>query len=447
MDVRTKKMFGSSKMKPLKNSTKHMSMLDLKDLSRTLLDVSNHKKDYSKAEGISSEPLLKPCLRAVSCYNGENEEKTAPRNNPSAKTVIFHKVIIREYERTLGDNPSVRRGPAISIGWRYVPDAIVIDLDEYETTRPPRRSKNEIIVPETVRMSMLKEYEFTTREIMAATKEVNITRKQRIQTARSTESTERAHFLLEKAGRKIKHVFGNKKHKKQEAKLWNNAIHSAMQKAHSTNDLQALSSPAHHQQHQYHSKHKSIKDESHHNDGIHSEEFTSFTEPDFGVNEDEYEFGHVDDDLSSTCSSRSSLDGGEDGDNEEENVVVSEKTNHFGSKRILSTLDFASLNQQAQLAQLAEESKINGNNKNNNDSISSLTGSLGSVPEITTNNCNDPELELEQHQVPQDQQAHLLIKQGQTVVVGGDGGLLLVPDMEATSEDDDDEWGMAGDFF
>mmetsp|Transcript_1707 Transcript_1707/g.2720 ORF Transcript_1707/g.2720 Transcript_1707/m.2720 type:complete len:387 (+) Transcript_1707:150-1310(+) len=380
---------------PLKQTTKHMSMLDLQDLSQALLDLSNHNKCH--IHPASKQATLKPCLRIPK--TDEEEKSSEPR--PS-KIVIFHKVVIREYERTLGDNPSVRRGPAISIGWRHASECIILDLEEYESTRPPRRSKIEIIVPERVRYDLLKEYGFTSRDIMAATKEINITRKKRAQTAHSTEKTERAHFVLEKAGRKLKKAFGNKT-KKQEAKLWNDAVHSMMQKAHSTNDLQALSEAGLEKE----NKEQECKED----DGTHSEEFTTRTIPDFGSDASDHE--ENDNDGSSSSLSLDATD-----EDDEANVVVSEKFNHFGSKRICSALDLASMDE---------------NDKKN--SAGSLTSLLGSVPESDTDGDNGVD---EPQQQPLQQQGHVMMKSSSM----GEG---LLPDMEATSEEDD-EWA-SGEFF
>jgi hypothetical protein len=69
-------------------------------------------------------PEIKSGDQCVSVTNGMNSIKTR-------SIVTFDCVLVREYERTVGDNPSCRHGPPISIGWSYLPETIH-HIDEYE---------------------------------------------------------------------------------------------------------------------------------------------------------------------------------------------------------------------------------------------------------------------------------------------------------------------------
>jgi hypothetical protein len=57
------------------------------------------------------------------------------------KTVRFARVEIREHPRILGDNPSVKRGPALSLGWFNdgTGREYSCDIDTYEAIRAPLR--------------------------------------------------------------------------------------------------------------------------------------------------------------------------------------------------------------------------------------------------------------------------------------------------------------------
>lgn len=79
------------------------------------------------------------------------------RNSPSVTTTLtssrpcrqrqdsvgFSSVIIREYDQTIGDNPSVSYGPPISLDWEYT-QLECVTLEHYEAHRPPRRTMRQM---------------------------------------------------------------------------------------------------------------------------------------------------------------------------------------------------------------------------------------------------------------------------------------------------------------
>lgn len=73
-------------------------------------------------------------------------------------TITFDRVNIREYERVLGDNPSVTSGPPLSIGWRYSPSTLDISIDDYEENKGSPRSSSEYLVPKSIRVATLEEH-------------------------------------------------------------------------------------------------------------------------------------------------------------------------------------------------------------------------------------------------------------------------------------------------
>mmetsp|Transcript_20010 Transcript_20010/g.28344 ORF Transcript_20010/g.28344 Transcript_20010/m.28344 type:complete len:149 (+) Transcript_20010:172-618(+) len=85
-------------------------------------------------------------------YQEEKEEGAMMRK----KRVSFGRVAIREYERDLGDNPSVDCGPPIAIGWRYSPSHNH-SVEEYESIHPSqkRKSQRELALPAGRRYSIL----------------------------------------------------------------------------------------------------------------------------------------------------------------------------------------------------------------------------------------------------------------------------------------------------
>eukprot|EP00984_Skeletonema_dohrnii_P034517 scaffold33582_cov119-Skeletonema_dohrnii-CCMP3373.AAC.2 len=142
-------------------------------------------------------------------------------------SVTFSHIDVRVYERVPGDNPCVRAGVPLSIGWAHVQHD-PIPLDEYETGKGPPRDKIEMMVPASVRRTMLRdEFAASITDLNAAMKSVNISKRQRAHTLAS-EHIEVLEEVLESAKRKFKRVVGKAvSTKKQEAALWE-ASHDAV---------------------------------------------------------------------------------------------------------------------------------------------------------------------------------------------------------------------------
>jgi hypothetical protein len=87
-------------------------------------------------------------------------------------SVIFDSIIIREYERVVGDNPSCSRGPPISIGWSYVL-AHQYPLDDYELLiKTPKRSKKQFHLNADIRTHLLvEEWDCSEEDIRKARRE------------------------------------------------------------------------------------------------------------------------------------------------------------------------------------------------------------------------------------------------------------------------------------
>jgi hypothetical protein len=122
------------------------------------------------------------------------------------KSIKFDKIVIREYSRTIGDNPSCSCGPPVSISWEY--NAVgAVDLDEFESTRPPRRSHFEMVLPRKVRQDMLKrDWDVTQRQIAEAVRNNVKTKNQRKSTVNNIGKATKVEEFMESAGRKVMRV-------------------------------------------------------------------------------------------------------------------------------------------------------------------------------------------------------------------------------------------------
>lgn len=129
-------------------------------------------------------------------------------------SVSFGTVKIREHGIILGDNPAVSSGAPITIDWDYF-DEDLFDLDEYESTRPDRRSYSEMSIPERYRFDILKRCEFTTKEIIEQAREAEALRLQRAETSNQLYRAQ-SHEKVEKLQRGFINMFTNKKKKERQ---------------------------------------------------------------------------------------------------------------------------------------------------------------------------------------------------------------------------------------
>jgi len=156
---------------------------------------------------------------------------SALKRKPSAgkTTCSFSCVDIREYERVAGDNPCVRQGVPLAIGWAYRQHGS-IDLEDYESHRGPPRDKVEMLVPAGVRERLLRdEFRVPAGDLADAVRGVELAKKQRGR----TESAERFEGLAEAAEcarRRLRRLRKGTSKGKEEEAVWAEARRNALQK-------------------------------------------------------------------------------------------------------------------------------------------------------------------------------------------------------------------------
>ena len=127
----------------------------------------------------SSRVPRKPSLKKVSSFVGNSKSESSGSLKPS---VSFSNLEIREYDVTLGDNPSCSFGPPVSLGWDFR-DAQVVPLEKYERAREkkcPRRNPRQLVLSYNVRKYLLlKTAGYTKAELREAMKEVERIKNQR----------------------------------------------------------------------------------------------------------------------------------------------------------------------------------------------------------------------------------------------------------------------------
>lgn len=136
------------------------------------------------ATNLSPQEVQEEC-KVKSCLKEDDPTSFFP-NTKEGKSlhhgVSFGKIHTREFERVVGDNPAVREGVPISLGWNYHDNTKDVDVDEYEKYRQPqRRTHDQMKIPSDVREIILKEqWGVPSSYIRQAKKEAQIIRQKRI---------------------------------------------------------------------------------------------------------------------------------------------------------------------------------------------------------------------------------------------------------------------------
>lgn len=116
---------------------------------------------------LSTEPTLKSCLSSsnvllplsVSMKDSTPSLASTQQNEvfkpqPMKRRVSFSHLQVREYDITLGDNPSVSSGLPISLDWSYDPNERIAPIEAFEAVRV-RRNSSELVLSDRQRDGLL----------------------------------------------------------------------------------------------------------------------------------------------------------------------------------------------------------------------------------------------------------------------------------------------------
>jgi len=189
---------------------------------------------------VVSSPIREPkksCLKRESSYNslgqssgtsrslgasGKSETATGSASpatstrklKRTSSTVSFQSVNVREYERTLGDNPSCSYGPPVTLDWEYSNEQS-LSLDDYEKYRGMRRNKCTMRLPARTRETMLKiNMGFSDEEVKAVERSIKKVQKSRSMTDVFSPFW-RVEHMCGSAKRKVSRRFGKKRDSSQ----------------------------------------------------------------------------------------------------------------------------------------------------------------------------------------------------------------------------------------
>mmetsp|Transcript_12038 Transcript_12038/g.17646 ORF Transcript_12038/g.17646 Transcript_12038/m.17646 type:complete len:318 (-) Transcript_12038:18-971(-) len=116
---------------------------------------------------------------ARSRHNDKDSNNNNKNNIHSNCLVQFGVIQIREYERIPGDNPCVRRGVPLGIGWQYNQQE-GCSVDAYEMQRPQFRTKSDFLMSAAERYELLlTDWEHSPREMATAVRNARRSKDQR----------------------------------------------------------------------------------------------------------------------------------------------------------------------------------------------------------------------------------------------------------------------------
>lgn len=131
-----------------------------------------------------------------------SETTTTTANKlPTKKSVRFSNVTVREYRVCLGDNPSVWRGAPISLDWKYSEKEFCYSIEDFEKSEHsslsyPTGSVSYFKRSSLDRLLLLKDLGYSRGEIKEATEIAYRVRKQRFQTRRRVEFTDKIKVIF-----------------------------------------------------------------------------------------------------------------------------------------------------------------------------------------------------------------------------------------------------------
>lgn len=169
--------------------------------STDMADIDGHD-DSSYKQAIEDSDTVLDLVKTKSSYVVPATKSNIPKTHK--KKVLFSTVSIREFAIDIGDNPTPRSGPSITIQWRHH-SSHTISVDEYEQSIPGKRKGRQMLIPAPVRLEMLVRAGYSHSQIIRETKPVNIARTQRQRTI-ATLGLSELHEVSEKISRSTKNI-------------------------------------------------------------------------------------------------------------------------------------------------------------------------------------------------------------------------------------------------
>ena len=147
----------------------------LQEYGAVIENLSAHLKDrpreMSRRRNRSKRSILKDSSHSCENSSLDLSEKSGISSTGSYmsgcshdRSVAFSTVSIHEHEMVMGDNPITSSGPPVEIAWD-AQHSVSLDLEDYESVRPPRRDKAQLNMPGSHRANILIESGYSRAEI------------------------------------------------------------------------------------------------------------------------------------------------------------------------------------------------------------------------------------------------------------------------------------------
>lgn len=124
---------------------------------RVVQKAAKKRVDEDEDDRTSSES-------SISCASLPIQSERSAGSSGSTKNVRWSVIEFQSHDIVLGDHPSVEFGPPLSIGWDTV-STDRLSIDEYESLRPVRREKLDLLVPADIRHRLLMEAGYSRSEV------------------------------------------------------------------------------------------------------------------------------------------------------------------------------------------------------------------------------------------------------------------------------------------
>jgi len=198
---------------------------DLEDEGVEVVDWEQDEESYFSNTLLMNNPILdtilfygcggcQPCndgpcqprgILKKPSHDKSNLQNAVPLNQN--RNVSFSSLEIKEFNMTLGNHPSATSGPPVMIDWDSELNKRVVNLDEYEQMRSPRRQRRQLKLSYRDRKGILEEQRgFSTEEVNEAWAEALKIRQQRHETLRRGMVLMTLDDVVESAQRKYRRI-------------------------------------------------------------------------------------------------------------------------------------------------------------------------------------------------------------------------------------------------